>query len=101
MRRRLGGDGGWPDAAPLSRGAGQRHLGGQRQRPVLDIARAITKSPETLQAVFDEAARVRGESAALDAHVAALGRDLRTCPTSKPARATFATGSRPGFRPLR
>ncbi len=42
----------------------------------LDIARAIAKSPETLQAVFDEAARVRGESAALDAHVEALKRDL-------------------------
>ena len=34
MSRRLGGDGGWPDAAPLSRGAGQRDLGRQRQRPV-------------------------------------------------------------------
>src|SRR5271166_5393177 len=34
MHRRLRGDGGFADAAPLSRGAGQRHLGGQRQRPV-------------------------------------------------------------------
>jgi putative acyl-CoA dehydrogenase len=43
----------------------------------LDIARAIAKSPETLEAVFDEAGRVKGESATLDAHVEALKRDTR------------------------
>ncbi len=34
MHRRLWGDGGFADAAPLSRGPGQRDLGRQRQRPV-------------------------------------------------------------------
>ena len=34
MRRRLRRDGGFADAAALSRGAGQRDLGGQRQRPM-------------------------------------------------------------------
>ena len=42
----------------------------------LDIARAIQRSPQTLQAYFAEVASVKGESAALDAHVAALKDDL-------------------------
>ncbi len=43
----------------------------------LDVMRAIQKSPEPLDAYFAEVARVQGESAALDAHVAALKDDLR------------------------
>ncbi|RBP07352.1 putative acyl-CoA dehydrogenase [Roseiarcus fermentans] len=43
----------------------------------LDIARAIARSPQTLDAWFDEVGRARGESAALDAHVAALRADMR------------------------
>jgi len=38
----------------------------------LDIARAIRRSPQTLQAYFAEVSSVRGESATLDRHVAAL-----------------------------
>jgi putative acyl-CoA dehydrogenase len=43
----------------------------------LDIARAIQRSPQTLEAYFAEVSAVKGESAALDAHVAALKDDLR------------------------
>ena len=43
----------------------------------LDIARAIQRSPQTLEAYFAEVSSVKGESAALDAHVAALKDDLR------------------------
>ena len=43
----------------------------------LDIARAIQRSPQTLEAYFAEVASAQGESAALDAHVAALKDDLR------------------------
>ena len=43
----------------------------------LDVIRAVRKSPETLEACFAEAAAVRGESTALDAHVEALKSDLR------------------------
>ena len=43
----------------------------------LDVLRAIQRSPETLEAYFAEVAAVKGESAALDAHVAALKDDLR------------------------
>jgi putative acyl-CoA dehydrogenase len=42
----------------------------------LDIARAIQRSPQTLQAYFAEASSVKGESATLDRHVAALKDDL-------------------------
>jgi len=42
----------------------------------LDVLRAIQKSPETLEAYFAEVGAVRGESAALDAHVEALKGDL-------------------------
>ena len=42
----------------------------------LDIARAIQRSPQTLEAYFAEVSAVKGESAALDAHVAALKDDL-------------------------
>ena len=38
----------------------------------LDIARAIQRSPQTLQAYFAEVSSVQGESATLDRHVAAL-----------------------------
>ena len=38
----------------------------------LDIARAIGRSPQTLQAYFAEVSSVRGESAALDAHARGL-----------------------------
>jgi putative acyl-CoA dehydrogenase len=43
----------------------------------LDIARAIQRSPQTLQAYFAEVSAVKGESAALDAHVTTLKDDLR------------------------
>jgi putative acyl-CoA dehydrogenase len=42
----------------------------------LDIARALARSPQTLDAYFDEVGRVKGGSAALDAHVARLKDDL-------------------------
>ena len=43
----------------------------------LDIARAISRSPQTLEAYFDEVGSARGESAALDAHVRALEDEMR------------------------
>jgi putative acyl-CoA dehydrogenase len=43
----------------------------------LDIARAIQRSPQTLEAYFAEVSTAKGESAALDRHVAALKTDLR------------------------
>jgi putative acyl-CoA dehydrogenase len=43
----------------------------------LDIARAVSRSPQTLQAYFDEVDRAKGGSAALDAHIARLKQDLR------------------------
>jgi putative acyl-CoA dehydrogenase len=43
----------------------------------LDIARAIQRSPQTLDAYFTEVGSAKGQSAALDAHVAALRHDLR------------------------
>ena len=45
----------------------------------LDVLRALRKSPETLEAYFAEVAAVRGESAALDAHVASLREDMGRC----------------------
>jgi putative acyl-CoA dehydrogenase len=42
----------------------------------LDIARAIQRSPQTLEAYFAELSAVKGESAALDAHLRALKQDL-------------------------
>jgi putative acyl-CoA dehydrogenase len=42
----------------------------------LDIARAIHRSPETLDAYFAEAGSAKGENTALDSHVAALKEDL-------------------------
>ncbi len=42
----------------------------------LDIARAIQRSPQTLEAYFAEVGSAKGESATLDAHVAALKGDL-------------------------
>jgi putative acyl-CoA dehydrogenase len=42
----------------------------------LDIARAIHRSPATLDAYFAEVGSAKGESAALDAHVAALKDDM-------------------------
>jgi putative acyl-CoA dehydrogenase len=42
----------------------------------LDIARAIRRSPQTLQAYFAEVSATRGESATLDRHVAALKDDM-------------------------
>ena len=42
----------------------------------LDIARAIRRSPQTLQAAFAEVSSARGESATLDRHVAALKDDM-------------------------
>ena len=41
----------------------------------LDIARAIQRSPQTLEAYFAEVSATKGENAALDAHVAALKDD--------------------------
>ena len=43
----------------------------------LDIARAIAKTPQTLEAYFAEVDSVGRQSAALDAHVASLKADLR------------------------
>ena len=43
----------------------------------LDVMRAISKTPETLEAYFTEVGEARGECAALDAHVEALKGDLR------------------------
>ena len=43
----------------------------------LDIARAIVRSPQTLEAYFAEVDAAKGENAALDAHVAALKGDMR------------------------
>src|SRR5260370_36560714 len=43
----------------------------------LDIARAIAHSPQTIEAYFAEVVAVKGESAALDRHVAALEDDMR------------------------
>jgi putative acyl-CoA dehydrogenase len=42
----------------------------------LDIARAIRRSPQTLAAYLAEVGSVKGESAALDAHIAALEDDM-------------------------
>ena len=65
----------------------------------LDIARAIQRSPQTLEAYFAEVSAVKGESAALDAHVVgAQGRPARPRPISRAARAISATGSRSAFR---
>jgi putative acyl-CoA dehydrogenase len=43
----------------------------------LDVLRAIQRTPATLEAYFREVGEARGESRALDAHVAALKDDLR------------------------
>ena len=43
----------------------------------LDIFRAVARSPQTLAAYFAELDAAKGESAALDAHVAALKDDMR------------------------
>src|SRR5271166_1537560 len=43
----------------------------------LDIARAVQRSPQTLDAYFAEVSSAKGESAALDAHVTALKDDMR------------------------
>ncbi|HEV3044785.1 MAG TPA: acyl-CoA dehydrogenase family protein, partial [Roseiarcus sp.] len=43
----------------------------------LDIARAIHRSPATLEAYFAEVGSAKGESVALDAHVAALKDEAR------------------------
>ena len=43
----------------------------------LDIARAISRSPQTLDAYFAEVGSAKGESRALDRHVEALKDDLR------------------------
>jgi putative acyl-CoA dehydrogenase len=43
----------------------------------LDIARAISRAPRTLEAYFAEVDSTKGEDAALDAHAAALKDDLR------------------------
>ncbi len=43
----------------------------------LDVLRAISRAPQTLEAYFAEVDKVRGASRALDAHVAALKNDMR------------------------
>ena len=43
----------------------------------LDIARAIQRSPQTLEAYIAEVDPMKGESTALDAHVSALKDDTR------------------------
>ncbi len=66
----------------------------------LDIFRALQRSPQTLAAYFAEVDAVRGESAALDAHVAALKDDLARPlgfrgPRARPLR---PAGDRPSGR---
>ncbi len=43
----------------------------------LDVLRAISRSPETLEAYFAEVQDARGGNRALDAHVEALKEDMR------------------------
>ena len=43
----------------------------------LDVLRAISRAPETLEAYFAEVEGARGEHVALDAHIAALKEDMR------------------------
>ncbi|MBV8473202.1 MAG: isovaleryl-CoA dehydrogenase, partial [Hyphomicrobiales bacterium] len=43
----------------------------------LDVLRAVSRAPETLEAYFAEVDAARGEHPALDAHVAALKEDMR------------------------
>jgi len=43
----------------------------------LDIARAVRRSPQTLEAYFAEVGSTKGENAVLDQHVAALQDDMR------------------------
>ncbi len=43
----------------------------------LDVLRAISRAPQTLEAYFAEVETARGAHSALDAHVAALKGDLR------------------------
>lgn len=43
----------------------------------LDVLRAISRAPETLEAYFAEVEAARGENRALDAHLAALKDDMR------------------------
>ena len=65
----------------------------------LDIARAIQRSPQTLEAYFAEVAAVKGESATLDREAAALKDDMAAIfPISRPAPAISATGSRSASR---
>ena len=52
----------------------------------LDIARAIKRSPQTLEAYFAEISSVQGESATLDRHVAALKGEM-TGPSDFESRA--------------
>ena len=67
----------------------------------LDVIRAVRKSPETLEACFAEAAAVRGESTALDAHVEALKSDLRATNDFRRAPVNCATGWRSACRRAR
>ena len=99
MSRRLGGDGGWPDAAPLSRTPVNAIWEGSGNVQCLDIARALQRSPHTLQAYFAEVSAVKGENAALDAPTSRrLRTTYATSATSTAALAIFAIASLSGSR---
>src|SRR6202046_1958190 len=76
----LGGSGGVEDS-PVPRPYREAPVNaiweGSGNVQCLDIARAIQRSPQTLEAYFAEVAAVKGESAALDAHISTLKDDLR------------------------
>ena len=66
-----------PDAAALSRGAGQRDLGGQRQCAVSRHRPRHSPLAGDARCLFRRSRGGQGESAALDAHTAALKNDMR------------------------
>ena len=100
MHRRLRGDGGFADAAPLSRGAGQRDLGGQRQRPVpRHRPRASSARRRRWRPISPRSARRRGEQRrARRPCRGAEGRPRATSTISRAAPATSATGWRSGLQ---
>ena len=55
----------------------------------LDVLRAISRKPETLEACFAEVETALGAHPALDAHLAALKDDMRDLPTSSRAPASL------------
>src|SRR5579863_8508237 len=98
--RRLRGNGGQPDAAPLSRGAGQRDLGRQRQRPVSRYRARDSALAPNARSVFRRGLlgegrkrRARRPCRGAQGGRAELGRLRGSCPRSlRPARGRFAGG---------